>query len=99
MTTDIPIRYVNCTGKTDFEVVVFTKNYNTNTPKTHYAAWKVLRRQSSVEFIYPVSMAVGVTCKLGGQQITAGPFPAKLGSTWEISQDVISSTAILKQSE
>lgn len=98
MNSDIPIRYVNCTGRTDFEVVVFTENCHT-APETPYAAWQVLRGQSSVEFIYPVSMAVGVTCKLGGQLITAGPFPAELGSTWEISQDDISKTAVLKQIE
>ena len=99
MTTDIPIKYINATTNTDFEVVVFTKNFSTNTPKTYYAAWQVLRGQTSVQFVYPVSMSVGATYKSGGQVITAGPFPAKLGATWEITQDSATDTAVLKQSE
>ena len=99
MTTDIPIKYINATTNTDFEVVVFTKNFSTNTPKTYYAAWQVLRGQTSVQFVYPVTMSVGATYKAGGQLITAGPFPAKLGSTWEITQESVTDTAVLKQSE
>ena len=98
MTTDIPIKYVNATTNTDFEVVVFTKNFSTNTPKTYYAAWQILRAQTSVQFVYPVSTAVGATYTSGGQIITAGPFPAKLGSTWEITQDSMNATAVLMQS-
>ena len=99
MTTDIPIKYINATTNTDFEVVVFTKNFSTNTPKTYYAAWQVLRGQTSVQFVYPVTMSVGATYKSGGQLITAGPFPAKLGSTWEITQESATDTAVLKQSK
>ena len=99
MTTDIPIKYINATSNTDFEVVVFTKNFSTNTPKTYYAAWQILRGQTSVQFVYPVSMSVGATYKSGGQLITAGPFPAKLGSTWEITQESATDTAVLKQSK
>lgn len=98
MTTDIPIKYINATTHTDFEVVVFTKNFNVNTPKVYYAAWQVLKGQSSVQFIYPVSCAVGCTYKSGGQLIMAGPFPAKLGTTWEIIQEDINDTAVLKES-
>ena len=98
MTTDIPIKYINATTNTDFEVVVFTKNFSTNTPKTYYAAWQVLRGQTSVQFVYPISTAVGATYTNGGQIITAGPFPAPLGSTWEITQDSINATAVLKKS-
>ena len=99
MTTDIPIKYINATTNVDFEVVVFTKNFSTNTPKTYYAAWQILRGQTSVQFVYPVAMAVGATYKSGGQLITAGPFPAKLGSTWEITQESAADTAVLKQSK
>ena len=99
MTTDIPIKYINATSNTDFEVVVFTKNFSVNTPKTYYAAWQILRGQTSVQFVYPVSMSVGATYKSGGQLITAGPFPAKLGSTWEITQESAADTAVLKQSK
>ena len=98
MTTDIPIKYINSTRNTDFEVVVFTKNFSTDTPKTYYAAWQILRGQTSVQFIYPVSMGVGATYTSGGQFITAGPFPAKLGSSWEITQESASDTAVLKES-
>ena len=98
MTTDIPIKYINATSSTDFEVVVFTKNFNTNTPEIYYCAWQVLRGQTSVQFIYPVSTGVGATYKSEGQIITAGPFPAPQGSTWEITQDSQNDTAVLKQS-
>ena len=98
MTTDIPIKYINATVSTDFEVVVFTKNYNVNTPQVYYVAWQILRAQTSAQFVYPVSTAVGATYHTGGQLITAGPFPAQLGSTWEITQDSINATAVLKQS-
>ena len=95
--SDIAIKYINSTGNTDFQVVVFTKNFSTNTPKIYYCAWQVLRAQTSVQFVYPVSMAVGATYTQGGQLITAGPFPAPLGSTWEIKQDSATSTAVLSQ--
>ena len=58
-TTDIKITYVNDTGESDFDVVVFTKNFNENTPKVYYAAWKVFRTQNEATFVYPVSMEVG----------------------------------------
>ena len=98
MTTDIPIKYVNATRNTDFEAVVFTKNYSTNTPNTYYCAWQVLRGQTSVQFVYPVTTAVGAVYSQGGQTITAGPFPAELGSTWQITQESSIDTAVLAQS-
>ncbi len=97
MSTDIPIRYVNKTGKSDFEVVVFTKNFSTNTPQTYYCAWQILRGQTSVKFVYPVTTAIGATYKERGQEISAGPFDAELGSTWRISQESGQSTAVLKE--
>ena len=96
MTTDIPIKYVNDTKATDFEVVVFTKNFNVNTPMVYYVAWQVLRGQSSKDFIYPVSMGVGATYEDHGR-VSAGPFPSELGSTWLITQDTPSSTAVLSK--
>ena len=98
MTTDIPIKYVNATTSTDFEVVVFTKNFSTNTPQVYYVAWQILRAQTSAQFIYPVTTAVGATYHTGGQLVTAGPFPAELGSTWEITQNSINATAVLTKS-
>ena len=97
MTSNIKIAYLNKTANTDFEVVVFTKNFNINTPKVYYVAWQVLRGQSEVDFVYPVSMDVGATYTSSGKIMKAGPFPSKLGSTWEISQESISSTATLKE--
>ena len=97
MTTDISIKYINETNNTDFEVVVFTKNYSTNTPKTYYCAWQVLRGQNSVKFSYPVSTAVGAIYEHEDQTIAAGPFPAKLGSTWQITQDSANNTAVLSE--
>ena len=97
MTTNIPITFVNATGKTDFQVVVFTKNYSTNTPQTIYAAWQIICVQTSSKFTYPVSTGVQATYELKGQKNTMGPLPAKLGSTWEIQQEIKSGTPTLKE--
>ena len=96
-TTDINIAYVNATGQTDFDVVVFTKNFNVNTPKVYYVAWKVLRAQNEADFVFPVSMEVGATYTSSGTTNKAGPFPAELGSTWSIAQEPASATATLTQ--
>ena len=97
MTTDIKISYINATANTDFDVVVFTKNYNVNTPKVYYVAWKVLRAQTEADFVFPVSMEVGATYTSSGTTNKAGPFPAELGSTWSIAQEPETATATLTQ--
>ena len=97
MTTDIPIEFINSTGKTNFQVVAFTKNYSTNTPETIYAAWQVISVQTSSNFVYPVSTSVQAKYDIGGQTNDMGPFPAKLGSTWEIRQEPKSSTPTLSE--
>ena len=98
MTTDIKIRYINATSEVDFAVVVFTKNFTVSTPEAFYSAWQVLKGQTSVDFVYPISTSVGVTYEENGQIITSGPFPAELGTTWEITQE-LGKTADLKQSK
>ena len=98
MTSDIKIKYVNSTGKTDFEVLVYTTNFSLNTPKTVFSAWQVLEAQSEVLFDYPVSLQVGASYEHLGQTNIAGPFDAGLGSTWSISQDTTGSAAVLKES-
>ena len=97
MTDYIPVKYINNTKSTDFEVMVFTKNYSTRTPKIYYVAWQVLRGQTSVEFKYPVMLAVGATYTSKGLQVVAGPFDATLGSSWRINQEKPTDTAVLKQ--
>ena len=97
MAFDIPVKFINDTGKTDFEVVVFTKNFSYNTPRTYYTAWQVLRTIGSVDFVYPASVSVGVTNQ--AQMSIVGPFPTELGTTWEITQETSSSMAELKQSK
>ncbi len=92
MSSEIPIRYINSTGETDFQVLVFTKNYSTNTPATVYAAWQVLKAQTEVDFVYPVDIEVGASYVVGSQTIIAGPFGAELGSTWQITQHTEEST-------
>ena len=67
-------------------------------PRIYSARWQVLYGQTSDQFIYPtLSTAVGATHTSGGQLIAAGPFPAKLGSTWEITQESINAAAVLRQ--
>ena len=61
----------------DFEVVVFAGGPRGN------VAWQVLRTQNSVAFEYPLQSEVGAFYEQSAQKVTAGPFPAELGSTWE----------------
>lgn len=98
MSSKIPIIYKNLTGSTDFQVLVFTKNYSPDTPKSYYAAWEVLRAQTEVKFAYPADVSVGATYVSGDQEILSGPFSAILGSTWTITQESASSTASLNES-
>jgi hypothetical protein len=97
MASSIPIKYVNATKHADFQVLVFTKNYSPDTPKTYYVAWQVLAAQSTSEFKYDTTISVGATYEKGGQTITAGPFQAQLGSTWEIQDPQEGATATLTQ--
>ena len=93
MAYDIPVKFINDTGKTDFDVVVFTKNFSYNTPMTYYTAWQVLRTVDSAEFVYPASVFIGATYHSQGQML----FPAELGTTWEITQETPGFMAELKQ--
>lgn len=95
--TRIPIRYINNTGKVDFEVMVFTKNYNTKTPKIYYVAWHVLRAQSIVDFSFSSNLSIGAFYKENGLVIRAGPFLAESGSTWTIVQNDRRDTAVLNK--
>lgn len=98
MTEYINIKYVNNTNNTDFEVMVFTKNYSTRTPKTYYVAWQVLRGQTSVLFKYPLNyMEVGASYEERGLLVVSGPFHADVGSSWKITQPQPNDTAILQQ--
>ena len=96
-TSDIKIAYINATQESDIDVVVFTRNFNVNTPKVYYVAWKVLKAQTEADFVYPVSMEVGATYTNSGTTNIAGPFAAKLGSTWNIAQEPQTATATLTQ--
>ena len=99
MATSIPIRYINSTSETDFQVIVFTKNFSVNTPETFYVAWQVLSTQTEADFVYPVDTSVGATYMQGGTTIHSGPLPANLGSTWSIVQEAPTGAAILSESE
>ncbi len=86
MSSAIPIKYINSTGNSDIQVLVFTKNYSNKTPSVYYAAWQVLITQTSVGFSYPVEIKVEAEYMKDGQTIDAGPFDAESGSTWQITQ-------------
>ena len=90
---DVLVKYINATGKADFEVVVFTEPTD-----NIYVAWQVLQAQTSAEFIYPVALDVHASYyQPNGTKIDAGPLAATLKSTWEITQETKASTAILKE--
>ena len=99
MTSNIRVKYINKTGSTDFQVLVFTKNFSTNTPETYYAAWQVLRAQTEADFNYPVEIEVGASYEQAGQVIISGPFGASLGSTWDVVQDTPTSTTVLSEGD
>lgn len=96
----IPVLYRNETGNTDFEVLVFAKNYVSmiNSIQPYYYAWYTLKSQSSVKFNFPAEISVGAEYRGdGGQVNTAGPFKASLGSTWEITQPYANDTPVLEE--
>lgn len=99
MDDTINVKYINNTGRSDFEVMVFTKNFSTRTPKIYYVAWHVLRGQTSVAFQYPVHLAVGATYQSERLKISSGPFVADLGSSWKIVQEKSTDTAVLSLSK
>ncbi len=98
MNNDIPVKYCNNTGRTDFQVVVFSRSFSKYSPTISYSAWQVFNAQTSIQFNYSKSVSVGASYTEGGQTITAGPFPADVGSTWEITQPLKSDTAKISQS-
>ena len=98
MATDIPVKISIATNSaSDFQVVVFTKNYNAG-PETVFVAYKVLPASPStnVIFVYPVTTAVGATCEISGNKLMLGPFPTETGATWEIRQDDEEESPILE---
>ncbi len=100
MAKAINIKYSNKTSHTDFEVMVFTKNYSTRSPKTYYVAWQVLRGQTAVYFKYPLdTLEVGATYQESGLRIVSGPFHADVGSSWRITQPKPTDTALLLPSK
>lgn len=97
---NIRIKYVNNTRQTDFQVLVFSKNFSTDNPTgIYFAAWEVLRTQSSVTFEYPIRCEVGVSYEDGGKLVVSGPFHADLGSTWDITQELPTDVAVLSEGE
>ena len=93
----IPIKFINNTGKTDRDVIIFSKTPNHSEPV--YVAWQILRCQTSVDLMYPFGFQVGTSYTKGIQSVNCGPFDAELGSTWEMRQHTQSSVAILTESE
>ena len=93
---DIPITYYNKTGHADFDVLVYTKNYSSQTTK-QYVGWQILRGQSNVDFTFSSMIQVGANYKHQGQDIKCGPLNAEMGSIWEIIQETEDSTAVLRK--
>ena len=85
MSNDIQVTYVNATGHNDFILVVFTKNEDVNAIDTPFVAWQKIQAQTSATFHYPLAAAVGAHWETGGALIRAGPFEARMGTTWKLS--------------
>lgn len=92
---DIPIKFINETGETDFTVVVFMKNEDPNASATPFVAWRTIRTQTSAAFTYPSQSEVGAIYFEGDMKMTAGPYPALPGSTWEFAQESEADTPTL----
>ena len=86
--SDIPITYVNGTGKTDFPTLVLSGND---------VAWYVINTQTSAEFVYPDQSQVGAKYEVNGVTNMSGPFNANPGSSWTITQEDANSAAILAE--
>lgn len=95
---DIPIKFINTTGKVDFDIVLFTKTFSNNSVPV-FVAWQILRCQTSVSLIYPHSVEVGSSFTHGIQLVSCGPFNAEVGTTWEIRQESKASSPMLIESK
>ena len=94
---DVPIVYLNKTGRNDFAVVVFTKNEDLNAIETPFVAWQIIRAQTSANFAYPVFASVGVYWESNGVTLYSGPMIAAAGSTWEFTCPVQDGSGTLKE--
>lgn len=94
---NIEVKYVNMTGHTQFQVLVFTKNFNTNSIDDCHVAWEVIRAETSSEFLYPIDCQVGVSYRDADKLLTCGPFRAKMGSTWNVTKEKKNGVAIMKE--
>ena len=97
LTHDIPILFLNKTGRYNFSVAVFVKNENSNASETPFVAWLTIRTQTSAKFWYPAETQVGVDYEIDGARVTAGPVTAHMGSTWEFIHESQESTPYLKE--
>ena len=96
ITSPVDIHYKNETTNVDFQVMVFSRNYASNVGgQPVYAAWEVMRGQTEVRFRYSAEISVGATYRTQDQEIISGPFGAKLGTTWSVSQSSVDATAEL----
>ncbi len=93
-----PIKFVNKTGKTDRDVIIFSKSHPKQSEPV-YVAWQVLRCQTSVDLVYPLDFQVGTSYTKGIQSVNCGPFDTQLGTVWEMRQHSQASVAILVESE
>jgi len=94
----VPIKFINNTGNTDRDVIVFSKNLP-NESEPVYVAWQILRCQTSVDLLYPLSFQVGTCYTKGIQSVHCGPFDAGLGSIWEMRQQSQASVPLLVESK
>ena len=99
LTSNIPIKYFNCTGQVDFQVMVYTKNYCACHAMDYEVVWRMLRGQGSVEFNYPLQAQVGAWYESENGTVKCGPVDADPGSTWEIIHEYAYDTPIIKKSE
>ena len=92
---DVPVLYVNSTGKTDFDVVVFTQNYHPDAPPSPYIAWQVLKGDTkSQSFKYPANLQVGAIYRDGRRILEEASFDKWM---WSLSQDTSDSTPVLTE--
>ncbi len=94
---DISVKYYNLTGDTDFDVMVYAKNYSKYFPSYEQVAWRILRGQGCVNFVYPCKFQVGARYFCQSQIVRCGPIDAEPGTTWEVIHESPTDTPVLRQ--
>ena len=91
---DVPITFLNKTSSVH-RAVVFSRNASDYGGKSAnpFVVWRILLTQGTARFTYPAEFGIGITWaspKDPGLRNQAGPYTARPGSTWRVTQGATS---------